>query len=364
MACPAGPVLTKPAVLLGNHANVAALQPPNSGLIVTLYARGLLDYLRARGVDPCSLYEPIRVAQLDNAKGHTEIPLSEWIAMFDTAIAALGEPDLPLKAGASLRMRHLGVLGHVLMNCATLEETSHQLARYIRLLGQIGQPIVTVEGSRTHLLWSWPYDTPPVDAVAQFMLGARAMFMRWLSNHPDLRYEGHFHFSRPADISAYEQIFGGALYFDQPASKMVFASNYLQLPVVSADEDMRQQAEAQAQMVLRELSSEPEFLRELKTVLTRNLSKGQVALNDAADALRLSTRTLQRRLGEHERSFQTVLDEVRRARAEAFLRDPGISLTQIAFLLGYTEQSTFHNAFKRWSGVSPGAYRRQHLRNR
>jgi AraC-like DNA-binding protein len=342
---------------------VAATLPPNSGLIVTLYARGLLDYLRARSVDPCTLYEPQRVAQLDSAKGHTEIPLTEWIGMFDIAIAALNEPDLPLKAGAGLRMRHLGVLGHVLMNCATLAEISDQLARYIRLLGQIGQPVLTVEGSRAHLLWSWPYATPPVPAVAQFMLGARAMFMRWLSNQPQLRYDGYFHFPRPADVSSYEQIFGGELHFDQPASKMVFSADYMRLPVVSADEDMRQQAEAQAQLVLRELSSEPEFLRELKTVLSRNLSKGQVSLNEAAETLRLSTRTLQRRLGEHERSFQAVLDEVRRARAEMFLRDPSISLTQIAFLLGYTEQSTFHNAFKRWSGVSPGTYRRDYLRS-
>ena len=59
-----------------------------------------------------------------------------------------------------------------------------------------------------------------------------------------------------------------------------------------------------------------------------------------------------------------MLDEVRQQAAENLLRDPHISLTQIAFLLGYTEQSTFHNAFKRWTQQSPGAYRKQHLGTR
>src|SRR3546814_5754795 len=79
------------------------------------------------------------------------------------------------KAGASLHVRHLGVLGHVLMNCQTLGEVAEQLARYIRLLGQIGRPEVTVKGDRVHLLWCWPYDSLAAPCIAQFMLGARAM---------------------------------------------------------------------------------------------------------------------------------------------------------------------------------------------
>lgn len=336
--------------------------PPPGGSIAVLYARGLLDYLRTRGVDPATLYAPLRVAELDRARGHAEIPLTEWIDMFGIAIDALGEADLPLKAGASLRVRHLGVLGHVLMNCATLEEVAAQLARYIRLLGQIGQPVLRVRGAHAELLWSWPYQTPPVDSVAQFMLGARAMFMRWLSNRPDLRYDAEFHFPQPADLSAYEQVFGGRLRFSQAQTKMLFSADYLHLPVVSADEDLRQQVEAQAQSALRELSGEPALLRELKTLLALELAGGHVSIDDAAQRLRLSARTLQRRLCEHTRSFQSVLDEVRQARAEQLLHDPCVSLTQIAFLLGYTEQSTFHNAFKRWTGTSPGAYRRAALR--
>jgi AraC-like DNA-binding protein len=346
---------------LRNRAIVTTSCVIPGGVIASLYARGLLDYLRSRGVDPVALYPEDRVRQLEAARGHEEIPLTEWIGMFDIAIDTVGEPDLPLKAGASLHVRHLGVLGHVLMSCATLGEVARQLARYIRLLGQIGQPQLTIEDGRAHLLWIWPHASPPSGAVAQFMLGARSMFMRWLSDRPELRYDGHFHFPRPRDTRAFERIFGGALHFDQPHSKMVFPAAYMDLPVATADEDLRQQVEARAQSLLRTLEGEPPLLSELKTVLARNLANGRVSLDEAAIALQTSTRTLQRRLAEHRRSFQSVLDEVRLHAAENLLRDASISLTQIAFLLGYTEQSTFHSAFRRWTGQSPGTWRRQHL---
>ncbi|MES0873067.1 AraC family transcriptional regulator [Sinimarinibacterium thermocellulolyticum] len=315
----------------------------------------------ARGIDPVALYPELRVRQLEAARGHEEIPLAEWIDMFDRAIAALGEPDLPLKAGASLHLRHLGVLGHVLMNCATLGEVAAQLARYIRLLGQIGQPRVERVGDRVHLLWIWPHATPPSGAVAQFMLAARATFMRWLADRPDLRFDAHLHFAAPPDTRAFERVFGGELRFGQPHSKMVFPAYYLELPVASADEDLRQQVEARAQSLLRILEGEPPLLTELKGVLARNLANGRVSLAEAAAALGTSTRTLQRHLGALGRPFQSVLDEVRLHAAENLLRDASLSLTQIAFLLGYTEQSTFHNAFRRWTGQAPGAWRRQQL---
>ncbi|NGY05017.1 AraC family transcriptional regulator [Solimonas terrae] len=332
---------------------------PPGGVISSLYARGLLDYLRTRGVDPDRLYGPARVAQLDAGRGHEEIPLAEWIAMFELAIAHCKDPSLPLKAGASLHVRHLGVLGHVLMNCETLGEVAAQLGRYIRLLGQIGQPEAIIKGDRVHFLWRWPYDTPAAPSVAQFMLGARAMFMRWLSDRPGLRYDAHLHFPRPVDVSAYEQVFGGALKFGQPDSKMVFPTTYMHLPVAHADDDLRRQVEARAQSMLQRLAGEPELLRSLKTVLSRNLANGRVALADSAGALALTPRTLQRRLEAFGQSYQRVLDEVRRHTAENLLRDPQVSLTQIAFLLGYTEQSTFHNAFRRWTQLSPGVYRKR-----
>src|SRR3546814_11437412 len=79
-----------------------------------------------------------------------------------------------------------------------------------------------------------------------------------LSDRADLRYDAHLHFPRPADVSAYEQVFGGTLRFSQPDSKMIFPAAYMQLPVANADDDLRRQVEARAQSMLQRLSGEPE----------------------------------------------------------------------------------------------------------
>jgi AraC-like DNA-binding protein len=91
--------------------------------------------------------------------------------------------------------------------------------------------------------------------------------------------------------------------------------------------------------------------------IVARLSHGQVRLASIADELKLSPRTLQRKLSEAGATFQQVLDQARFALAKDYLRRPELSLIDIAFLLGYQEQSAFNHAFKEWAGVNPGAYR-------
>lgn len=337
-------------------ANNAA---PPKALIAAFYARGLVDYLRARGVEPAALFTPSQLAMLETAKGAAEVPLAEWIAMLHAAIAARDAPSLPAEAGASLTLRHLGVLGHVLMNCATLAEVYEQLARYIRLLGQIGQPVLSYQGAEAHLLWQWPYNSAAPGEVAQFMLAARATFMRWLAGRNDLVFDAHFHFPRIPDAAVHARLFGGVIRYGQAESKLVFPSAYMALPVVAADEELRRQVEARAQALLATLADGSALLHSLKAVLGTRLAQGRCSLEDAATALGTTARTLQRRLAAERLQFQPILDGVRHERAMLLLQEGTASLSQIAFLLGYSDQSTFQNAFKRWSGVTPGEFRRR-----
>lgn len=345
--------------------NPATRHPPASNaapakaLIAAFYARGLVDYLRARGVEPAALFSPAQLAMLEAAKGAAEVPLAEWIAMLHAAIAARAAPSLPAEAGASLTLRHLGVLGHVLMNCATLGEVYEQLARYIRLLGQIGQPVLSFRGHEAHLLWQWPYHSPAPGEVAQFMLAARVTFMRWLSGRSDLAFDAHFHFPPVSDRAVHARLFGGVIRYGQAQSKLVFPREYLALPVVAADEELRRQVEARAQALLVTLADESSLVHSLKAALAARLAQGRCSLQDAATALGTTARTLQRRLAAEQQHFQPLLDQVRHERAAALLREGSASLSQVAFLLGYSDQSTFQNAFKRWSGLTPGEYRRR-----
>jgi AraC-like DNA-binding protein len=92
--------------------------------------------------------------------------------------------------------------------------------------------------------------------------------------------------------------------------------------------------------------------------LLRLLADGEATLGRAASVLHLAPRTLQRRLAKHGLSWQQWLDRNREQLARQYLQDPGLGLSDIALLLGFSEQSAFNRAFRRWVGVSPGRYRR------
>jgi len=317
----------------------------------------LLDYLRGIGLAPERLYPRDSVAAIDAGRIGLQLALADWLAMMQKAITATGDPDLPLKAGANMKPRHLGVLGYVYMSCATLDEASRQSARYLRLVHGMGDSQLRINGAAVEIPLPWPGAEGPPPALAQFRLASRASMARWLTGRFELPMDACFQFARPERLAPYEEVFGGELRFGAAETKLVHPAGYMQLPILMADKEMQRVSRAEAEALLQEISGEPDFLRELKTILAQGLALGRGSLVHAAQALHISTRTLHRRLEQHGSSFQQVLGEVRHHLAERYLSDSGASLNDVAFLLGYTEQSSFQRAFKRWSGQTPGEYR-------
>lgn len=325
--------------------------------VTAAYAAALVDYVRSRGLDPQKLYANSGLPDLESLAARGQISFRDWLKMFDIAADALGEPDLALKAGASIKIKHLGVLAQVIMNCATIGEAFLQLARYIRLLGEFGQPELKIHGDSAHLIWGWPYPSDPPVALVLFMQAARTSLVRWLTSRPDMVGDVYFYFPAPADTVIYKEIFGGKLFFGQATNKIVIPASYLQAPIVCADESWRKLAEIEASAVLHQLSGESELQQQLKKSLISKLELGCVSLDEAARELGMTSRTLQRKLDAEGQSFRRILDEVRLARAQNYLRDPKLSLADVTFLLGYAEQSAFQYAFKQWTGETPGEYR-------
>lgn len=324
--------------------------------IAALYAQGLVDYLRGRGIDAGMLGETVGVS--DDGADYGEASLSAWVALLERSARELGEPALPALAGAGLQPRHLGPLGHVLMSCETLEDAYKHLARYIRLLGQIGQPKLVVRGANAHLQWHWPYASDPPQSVALFMLAARVRFMRWLTDNSHLQVDARLHGAAPGPVEAFQQVFGGEVRFDCKRSELVFPSATLQQPIAMADATFRKQAEQRAADLLKDLTGQPPLLRQVKQALLQRMASGAVGLDEVARQLHMSPRTLQRKLRGLETSFHQVLESVRASTASQLVKQGRTPLAEVAFVLGYSDQSTFNSAYKRWHGTSPGRARR------
>ena len=127
--------------------------------------------------------------------------------------------------------------------------------------------------------------------------------------------------------------------------------------VATADPGLVTLLQRQADEVLQQLPAASSFVDNVRQVVRAGLAEPDQSIESVAQQLDMSPRTLQRRLADEDVSYAAVVDEVRLEVAKQALADPANSLADIAFLIGFEEQSSFSRAFKRWTGVSPRAHR-------
>lgn len=341
------------------------------------YARGVLDYLNEHHVDPVDVFgerwlrEVLGVergdassrasssASSDAPRQH--LPLDQWQWMLERASDHLRDPALSLRLAASIRPRHLGLLGFLLMSCDTLGAAVDTLQRYELLLDSANEAVCTVHPESVDIEWHALIDEPSPHLV-QIALALWVCQGRWLAELPELTCDASFTFAAPDDAVAracYEQTFGGTVRFDQPVNKLTLPLSYLAIPVVQRNAAVHELLRAQAEADLMERAARNGgFLGQLETLLASRLDGGSLTLGSVAQELDLSPRTLQHRLDGHGLNFRALLDRVRCRLAEQHLRNPALSLTEVAMMLGFADQSAFQHAFKRWKGLSPGEYRR------
>ena len=146
--------------------------------------------------------------------------------------------------------------------------------------------------------------------------------------------------------------------FDQPVSQVVFDAASLELPLVQADRSALQLMREQCERVLDGLGYKGDFVERVRRSLWRDGGEGVCSLDDVAESLALSTRTLKRLLAAQGTSFSILLDHERREKAMFLLKASRVPLEEIAERLGYSTPSNFGRAFQQWAGTTPGAYRR------
>lgn len=333
------------------------------GRVSLAYVRSLLDYLRER----YSLSEVFgqRLAQrLDSEDSRGNLPVLQWVELFRQAIAVTGDRRLPLRVGQAIKPRHYGLLGYVTMSCDTLGEAIDRLVRFERLVGELSQSQLVHHGELAELRWRSPLKPYPPPELAETALAAWVTYARWILGEPVAPDEVHFQHPCSGDDPIYREVFDAPVRFESAHTAVVFPAAFLDLPLAQADAQLKQLLDAQAERQLQELREHAPELAAVVAATRQAVENGSYTLAAVAKRMGCSPRTLQRLLADHGTTFQAVLDETRRRLAEELIAAPHVSLAEVAFVLGYSEQSAFQRAFKRWTGYSPGAWRRQRNRDR
>ncbi|WP_394237162.1 AraC family transcriptional regulator [Pseudomonas anguilliseptica] len=337
---------------------------PVSSSVSVAYLQGLLDYLARQGVDSAELLERVQLSPQLLAQRDQRIAASTYLELLGHGVRLTGDEQLGLHLGEAVRPGYYGVLGYLIMSCATLADALHRQARYAALVGNLGQVDLADEPPRPELepqvAHSWqPLLPQQKRQLSEETLAGWVTFGHWISGLDIPPTEVRFQHAAPADMSEYQRIFRCPVLFDQADNALVFPKRLLATPLGQADAQVRLTLDAYADRLLGEIQQGNSVLDRARLALSRQLPEVGADLQQIAARLALSPRTLQRRLREAGLSFNQLVDETRQQLVLHYLRDPTLELAEIAFLVGFSEPGSLARAFRRWTGQSPGEYRRQ-----
>ncbi|MDR3417766.1 MAG: AraC family transcriptional regulator [Nevskia sp.] len=326
------------------------------GVVPSTYVRLLFEYLERHGHQARTVLGEDPPAAGDRGLGR--YPVARWRALLERAAARLQDPLLGLHLGRTITPAHFGVMGYVLLACPSLGAALLRFQQYQRLLYDVNPMRHTVAADAVTLEWGVEsgHPGPLVDECA---ITALVQFSRDITGRRGAPLGVEFVNPQPPDLRPYRAYFGCPVQFDRPLTRVRLAPAMLALPLRQPDPALLGVLQGQADALLAELPQEDDFERAVRRCVARLAREGEPSLQRVADELHLSPRTLHRRLEQNGRNFRELLEDTRRHLADDYLRDPRLRMVEIALLLGYSEQSAFTRAYRRWTGSTPKRARRQ-----
>ncbi len=321
----------------------------------------LLNRAAELGLDRDELVRLSGFAESELADPDARVPVQKLWQLWRLAIERTGDEDVALRVILSTPLRAYGLVGYAMANSPTLGVAMERLSRYSRIVTEAVRVDWACDYAIGRVTILQNARIGPHRSAADARLGFVVAAVRELAGATVKPIEVHLPYPRPADVSALAAALGGPLHFDRPHGALTFDRATLALPVAGADATLGGYLDAHAERILGSIGEPASFRERVRKAIWSALRGGQRDLQVVAVSLGVSPRTLQRRLRDDQTSFGELLDEVRRELALGLLQGRDLAVYEIAFLLGYSEPSTFHRAFRRWTGQSPREFRTTHL---
>jgi AraC-like DNA-binding protein len=284
------------------------------------------------------------------------IPLPRYIALYRAAAALTRQPTLALRFGAGMDFNDVSIVGLVCEAAETMSDAIRQLNRYVRLVVDVETEAADRFAIRRMNGAAWFVDTRKnpneffeltETALAQFASG-----MYEMGGVAPIK-AAHFTHDAPPYAEEYERIFRVPLTFRSNRNAVQFDPDYLDRQVAVLPRYVFAVLSAHADELLKSLEDRETMKGRVEAVLAPTLPTGRARIADVANALGLSSRSLQRRLLVEGTSFEDVLDGLRHRLSLHYLSGGTASVSEVAYLVGFSDPAAFSRAFKRWTGRAP-----------
>lgn len=320
----------------------------------------LLDAALRAGVDLSTALVELGVSNDDLENPQSRIAMSVEDHLIRIALKSSNDPLFGLHMGEAIRPRFMGELGYASMSSATLRDAIELMIPFMKVTTEYATLRFEWRNDDLWLIWESDMEqlpTYPMRIDANF--AAAITFGRWIlgqSYNPE-----RIHFRHPAqgDQQEYRRLFNCPIAFEQPENAIVLSTTLLDLPLRDADPDVHKLARQRMQRAVTQYHARDNLLDQVRLEIQKCFQQGVPQLEPIADELGVKPWTLRRQLRAENTDFSTLLEDERRRIACDWLLHSERSVNQIALDLGYSEQSAFNRAFKRWFGITPVNYREQ-----
>lgn len=323
----------------------------------------IVNIAKARGVDPAAMREATGFDAASAGDPDARISLEVETALWNEAGMRTDDVAFGLHAAELVQPGAFDVLDYAVRTAPTLRVSLERLVRYNRLVHDAAVWSLADRGDVTRVEHALRVGRAQHRHAAEFSIASLITIGTQIAGAPIRPLAVEFRHAASSSLVAmaeHRRIFGVEPRFSCTVNAVELDRALLERPIPKADPALSKVMERHAESLL---AARPEpalgTADRVRRILAGALGEGEVSLAQVAAKLKMSERSLQRRLSDEAVSFDALLDDTRRDLALRYLADPKIAVAEVAYLLGYSEPSPFHRAFKRWTGKTPTEARKQ-----
>jgi AraC-like DNA-binding protein len=328
----------------------------------TIQAKAVEKIIRCAvggGVSADRLYKAVKLEPSVLIDPDNRIPFAQLVDLYEKAAQLTGDSNFGLHVGKSINPTAFDVVGYCALNSPTLGEAFARVARYHSIWTD-GALFMLEHSAHTSAIVYRYLDTSILEhrQDSEMTLATVTTLCRSAADPNFVPTAVEFQHESPTDVSEHVKLFRCPVQFRAPFNKLHFASSNLALPIAKADASLCAVLDRHAEELLTKFPPRDSLVDQVRSIIASEFRGGDPSLERVADQLGLTPRTLQRKLHETGASHNELLDQMRRQLALRYLREREMAICEVAYMLGFSESSSFHRAFKRWTGLTPKEFRK------
>ncbi|MDJ0765237.1 MAG: AraC family transcriptional regulator [Myxococcota bacterium] len=327
--------------------------------ISSTVTKALLKGISKYGVDAAAVMAAAGIDENLISDPDARISFDRHKTIWEEAARQSGDIYIGLHVAESVPIRELGIVVHLITACETVGKALEKFLYYQALLDSSFNATLDSGKNQTYLAFS--SNLPPWVLPRQMAEASMALYQRGLSEllSPAIQpIAVEFQHSAPLSIAEHIRIFGAPVRFDRPRNALVFESHLLNLKIPGSNPKLLAVYEQQAKQMLSTLPKSDPQVQEVRRAIFEALSSGDLAMRSIGRKLGISQSSLRARLAKQNLTYRYLLFTMRRDLALSYLENKQWTITDIAFILGFSDPSAFKRTFRRWTGKTPSEYRR------